>query len=109
MGLNLSEADVAALETRTEGWIAYRRWRLSLLRAADTAGFIEAFAGSHRFVLDYLAEEVLQQQPEGVRRFLLQTSILKVVPIVRCRPPNQEGQRHPGYAGAGQPVRRPAG
>ncbi len=42
----------------------------------DTAGFIRAFTGSHRFVLDYLVEEVLQRQPERVRSFLLQTSIL---------------------------------
>ena len=43
---------------------------------SDTAGFIQAFTGSHRFVLDYLAEEVLERQPERVRNFLLQTSIL---------------------------------
>ena len=78
MGLSLSPDDIAALETRTEGWIAgLQMAALSLQGRADTAGFIEAFTGSHRFVLDYLAEEVLHQQPERVRRFLLQTSILE--------------------------------
>ena len=95
MGLNLSEADVAALETRTEGWIAgLQMAALSLQGRADTAGFIEAFAGSHRFVLDYLAEEVLQQQPEGVRSFLLQTSILNKLCGPLCDAvTNQEGSK----------------
>lgn len=77
MGLNLSSESVAALESRTEGWIAgLQMAALSLQGRTDAAGFIAAFTGSHRFVLDYLAEEVLQQQPEHVRSFLLQTSIL---------------------------------
>ena len=77
MGLNLSAADIAALETRTEGWIAgLQLAALSMQGRSDTATFIQAFAGSHRFVLDYLMEEVLQRQPEPVRRFLLHTSIL---------------------------------
>ena len=77
MLLNLSAADIAALETRTEGWIAgLQLAALSMQGRADSANFIQAFAGSHRFVLDYLMEEVLQRQPERVRRFLLQTSIL---------------------------------
>ncbi len=77
MGLNLSAHDIAALETRTEGWIAgLQLAALSMQGRSDTAGFIQAFTGSHRFVLDYLMEEVLQRQPERVRRFLLQTSIL---------------------------------
>lgn len=77
MGLNLSAENVAALEDRTEGWIAgLQMAALSIQGRTDTARFIEAFTGSHRFVLDYLAEEVLQQQPGPVRRFLTQTSIL---------------------------------
>jgi len=77
MGLNLSEGDIAALENRTEGWIAgLQLAALSMQGRADTANFIQAFTGSHRFVLDYLVEEVLQRQPEHVRNFLLQTAIL---------------------------------
>ncbi|HBY94747.1 MAG TPA: hypothetical protein DEP84_12450 [Chloroflexi bacterium] len=77
MSLGLSAEDIAALETRTEGWIAgLQMAALSLQGRADTASFIRAFTGSHRFVLDYLVEEVLQRQPERVRSFLLQTSIL---------------------------------
>ena len=77
MGLNLSADDIAALETRTEGWIAgLQMAALSMQGRSDTASFIQAFTGSHRFVLDYLVEEVLQRQPERVRSFLLQTAIL---------------------------------
>lgn len=77
MDLHLSAADIAALEARTEGWIAgLQLAALSMQGRADSAAFVEAFTGSHRFVLDYLMEEVLQRQPEPVRRFLLQTSIL---------------------------------
>jgi LuxR family maltose regulon positive regulatory protein len=77
MGLGLSTDDITALETRTEGWIAgLQLAALSMQGRSDTAGFIQAFTGSHRFVLDYLMEEVLQRQPAGVRHFLQQTSIL---------------------------------
>ena len=77
MGLNLSAEDIAALETRTEGWIAgLQLAALSMQGRSDIASFIQAFTGSHRFVLDYLVEEVLQHQPEHVRSFLLQTAIL---------------------------------
>jgi LuxR family maltose regulon positive regulatory protein len=77
MGLNLRDADIAALEARTEGWIAgLQLAALSMQGRSDTAGFIRAFTGSHRFVLDYLAGEVLERQPERVRNFLLQTAIL---------------------------------
>jgi LuxR family transcriptional regulator, maltose regulon positive regulatory protein len=66
MGLNLSAYDIAALETRTEGWIAgLQLAALSMQGRSDTAGFIQAFTGSHRFVLDYLMEEVLQRQPNA--------------------------------------------
>ena len=77
MGLNLAAADVAALENRTEGWIAgLQLAAISMQGRSDTGSFIQAFTGSHRFVLDYLMEEVLERQPERVRGFLLQTAIL---------------------------------
>jgi LuxR family transcriptional regulator, maltose regulon positive regulatory protein len=77
MGLNLRDADIAALEARTEGWIAgLQLAALSMQGCSDTTSFIQAFTGSHRFVLDYLAGEVLERQPECVRKFLLQTAIL---------------------------------
>ena len=78
MGLNLSEDDIVALESRTEGWIAgLQLAALSMQGRSDTARFIQAFTGSHHFILDYLVEEVLQRQPALLRRFLLQTSILQ--------------------------------
>ena len=77
MGLDLSAADVAALETRTEGWIAgLQLAALSMQGREDVSGFIGAFAGDDRYIVDYLVEEVLQRQPERVRSFLLETSIL---------------------------------
>jgi LuxR family maltose regulon positive regulatory protein len=77
MGLNLRDTDIASLEARTEGWIAgLQLAALSMQGRQDIAGFIEAFTGSHRFVLDYLVEEVLQHQTEPVRSFLMQTAIL---------------------------------
>jgi LuxR family maltose regulon positive regulatory protein len=78
MGLNLSDGDVAALETRTEGWIAgLQMAAISMRGLPDAASFIQSFTGSHRFVLDYLLEEVLQRQPLEVQTFLLRTSILE--------------------------------
>jgi LuxR family transcriptional regulator, maltose regulon positive regulatory protein len=77
MGLNLSGEDIAALENRTEGWVASLQLAaLSMQGRSDAASFIESFTGSHRFVLDYLVEEVLQRQPESIQTFLLRTSIL---------------------------------
>ena len=77
MGLNLSAENIAALETRTEGWIAgLQLAALSMRGHKDAASFIQSFSGSHHFVLDYLVEEVLNQQSESVQSFLLQTSIL---------------------------------
>jgi LuxR family transcriptional regulator, maltose regulon positive regulatory protein len=78
MGLALTAHDVAALEERTEGWIAALQLAaLSLQGRDDVAGFIAGFAGDDRYIVDYLVEEVLARQPEQVRRFLLQTSILE--------------------------------
>ena len=77
MGLNLSAEDIAALETRTEGWIAgLQLAAISMRDHKDATGFILSFTGSHRFVMDYLLEEVLHQQPESIQTFLLRTSIL---------------------------------
>ena len=89
MGLGLEPRQVAALEARTEGWAA------GLQLAALSAGglpaseggveaFVEAFTGSHRFVLDYLLEEVLDHQPEDVRSFLLDTSVLDELTAPLC-------------------------
>ena len=77
MGLNLPAEAITALEARTEGWIAGMQLAaLSMQGQQDTAGFIKSFTGSHHFVLDYLIEEVLHQQPEAIQTFLLRTSIL---------------------------------
>jgi LuxR family maltose regulon positive regulatory protein len=84
MGLNLSASDITALETRTEGWITGLQLAALALQGSlsaqgrpDTSRFIQSFTGSHRFVLDYLVEEVLQHQPEHIRIFLMQTAILE--------------------------------
>ncbi len=77
--LNLAPAEVAALDSRTEGWIAgLQMAALSLQRreAATVAQFIEEFSGSHRYIMDYLVDEVLRRQPAEVQTFLLYTSIL---------------------------------
>jgi LuxR family maltose regulon positive regulatory protein len=77
MGLQLTARDVAALEGRTEGWIAALQLAaLSMQGRDDVAGFIAGFAGDDRYVVDYLVEEVLQRQSDRVQAFLLQTSIL---------------------------------
>ncbi len=77
MGLGLATRDVAALEGRTEGWIAALQLAaLSIQGRDDIAGFIAGFAGDDRYIVDYLVEEVLQRQGADVRDFLLQTSIL---------------------------------
>src|SRR5215207_14579 len=78
MGLNLVADDIAALETRTEGWIAgLQLAAISMQGHKDISGFIQSFTGSHHFVMDYLVEEVLQQQSASIQTFLLRTSILK--------------------------------
>ncbi len=77
MGLLLSAEQVAALQERTEGWIAgLQLAALSLKGRREVAGFIATFTGSHRYVVDYLVEEVLVRQPADVQDFLLQTCIL---------------------------------
>jgi LuxR family maltose regulon positive regulatory protein len=77
MGLALSAEDVAALERRTEGWIAGLQLAAISMRGIDNrSAFIHSFTGSHHFVLDYLMEEVLSHQPLPIHDFLLKTSIL---------------------------------
>jgi LuxR family transcriptional regulator, maltose regulon positive regulatory protein len=77
MGLELSDQDVSALEERTEGWaVGLQLAGLSMQKKDDLKEFIADFSGSHRHILDYLLDEVIQKQPEGTRTFLLQTSIL---------------------------------
>ena len=77
MGLQLAARDVAALEARTEGWIAALQLAaLSMQGRDDVAGFIAGFAGDDRYIVDYLVEEVLHRQSERMRTFLLETSIL---------------------------------
>ena len=78
MGLELSSSQVSTLDDRTEGWAAgLQLAALSLRGHDDASAFVDAFAGSHRFVLDYLVEEVLRSQPEDVRRFMLETAVLQ--------------------------------
>jgi len=85
MELRLSEADIAALDARTEGWIAgLQMAALSIQGRRDVTEFIRAFSGSHRFVLDYLVEEVLGGQPDLVQDFLLKTSILERMTASLC-------------------------
>jgi LuxR family maltose regulon positive regulatory protein len=77
MGLDLTAENVDALEARTEGWIAALQLAaLSMQGREDVTAFIDSFTGDDRFVVDYLAEEVLERQPDDVRSFLLQTAIL---------------------------------
>lgn len=77
MGLDLAPQDVAVLEERTEGWIAgLQLAALSMRGTQDAAGFVRGFAGSHRYILDYLVEEVLARQPQHIQDFLLGTCVL---------------------------------
>ncbi|MGZ8470529.1 MAG: LuxR C-terminal-related transcriptional regulator [Gemmatirosa sp.] len=77
MALGLSAADAATLERRTEGWIAgLKLAALSMRGRGDVRAFVDAFSGDHRHIADYLVDEVLDAEPEHVRRFLLDTAIL---------------------------------
>lgn len=78
MKLNISAEQIGALEIRTEGWIAgLQLAAISMQKRPDTTSFISSFTGSHRFILDYLVNEVLACQPEEVQTFLLDTSLLE--------------------------------
>ncbi|MCA9967274.1 MAG: hypothetical protein KC423_23665 [Anaerolineales bacterium] len=80
MGLKLSAEQVSALGSRTEGWIAgLQMASLSmqgLQSEVDITTFVTDFTGSHRYIFDYLTDEVLTQRPSGTRDFLLQTAVL---------------------------------
>jgi LuxR family maltose regulon positive regulatory protein len=85
MGLGLSTEDIAVLDGRTEGWIAgLQMAALSMQGRKDVTTFIEAFSGTHRFVLDYLVEEVLDRQSSDTQDFLLKTSILERMTAPLC-------------------------
>ncbi len=83
LGLEVSRPDISAIEARTEGWAAglqlagLAMQSLSGQAGRDTHNFISDFTGSHTYIMDYLTEEVLRQQPEPVRSFLLQTAVLE--------------------------------
>jgi LuxR family maltose regulon positive regulatory protein len=83
--LDLSAQAVASLEARTEGWaVGLQLAALSLQGRPDPDAFLDAFTGTHRYVLDYLSEEVLGRLPDRVRRFLLETSILERLSGTLC-------------------------
>jgi LuxR family maltose regulon positive regulatory protein len=85
MRLDLSAQDVALLEQRTEGWIAgLQMAALSLRDRPDGSAVLVALSGTHRFILDYLVEEVLDRQSPGIREFLLRTSILDRMTSALC-------------------------
>jgi LuxR family transcriptional regulator, maltose regulon positive regulatory protein len=83
--LDLSPDALAALEERTEGWVAALQLAaLSLRDRPDASGFIDRFAGNDRFVVDYLVDEVLDRQPDDVHRFLLDTAVLDQLSAPLC-------------------------
>lgn len=85
MELNLSADDISILENRTEGWIASLQMAAISMQARDDVGsFLQSFTGSHRFILDYLFEEVLKQQADHIREFLYQTSVLNRLNASLC-------------------------
>lgn len=85
MGIAISPEQVAMLEAKTEGWVSgLQLAALSMQGRADPAGFIQAFSGSHRYILDYLVEEVLSRQSAHIQQFLLQTSILEQLCAPLC-------------------------
>ena len=77
MQLNISPESITALEARTEGWVAgLQLAAVSMQASSDIPGFIDTFTGSHRYIMDYLTDEVLQRQPASIQQFLLQTAVL---------------------------------
>lgn len=86
MGLSLGEKEVRQLFERTEGWIAgVQLAGLALQRTADHAAWVRSFSGSHRFILDYVQEEILARQPAPIQQFLLQTAILSEMNASLCQ------------------------
>lgn len=98
MNLNLTESDITALETRTEGWIAgLQLAAISMQGQKKSSDFIESFTGSHHYILDYLIEEVLHQQSGDTQSFLIRTSMLDRMCGSLCdsilQNPEAEGQK----------------
>jgi len=86
MGFDLSSEDIAAMETRTEGWVASLQLAaLSMHDRDDWHAFIAEFSGSNRYVIDYLVDEVMARQPEEVQVFLRRTSILDRLCATLCK------------------------
>ena len=103
MGLELSSADIATLNRRTEGWIAgLQLAALSMRNSDDLQGFVASFAGSHRYILDYLVEEVFRQQSPDLQDFLLQTSILERLSAPLCDAITGRGDAQQVLAGLDQ-------
>jgi len=103
MGLGLDAGSVAALEERTEGWIAgLQMAALSVRDREDVLGFVEGFSGTNRYILDYLLEEVLANQSPEIQRFLLYTSILErlTAPLCDAVLANDEGSKREGDDGS---------
>jgi len=95
MSLDIPAGDIAALESRTEGWIAgLKLAALSLQGRSDMRAFIESFSGDNRYIADYLIEEVVDAQPERVQRFLLATSILDRLSAPLCDAVTDEPGSH---------------
>ncbi|MCP4427100.1 MAG: hypothetical protein GY803_21650, partial [Chloroflexi bacterium] len=85
MGLNLTPEQIKILSSKTEGWISgLQLAALSMRDQSDVDRFVRSFAGSNRFILDYLIEEVFRQQPPDVREFLLQTAVLEQLTAPLC-------------------------
>ena len=110
--LNLGVEQITALEARTEGWAAGVQLAALSLQgssAEQAAEFISAFSGSHHYIVDYLFEEVLSRQPDAVREFLLQTSILERMCAPLCETILARGAREPGSSGEGDVASGPRG
>lgn len=115
MHLPLPDHVLAALESRTEGWaVGLQLAAIALQNTTETAeAFVATFSGSHRFVLDYLLEEVLNQQPADVRQFLLQTAVLhqftaELCDVVLGRGAGGQGSRGERVSSAPLLLRSPA-
>ena len=110
--LDLDPEQVAALEQRTEGWVAALQLAaLSIRGREDVGGFIARFAGNDRYIVDYLVEEVLAQQSDEIREFLLQTAVLDRLtgPLCDSVTGRDDGAQTLVGIGARQPLRRTAG
>src|SRR5690348_14621656 len=93
MGLTLTMDEIDVLDKRVEGWIAGLQLAgLALQGKRNPAEFIASFAGDHRYVLDYLGDEIVDRQPESIQQFLLQTSILERLNADLCDTVTEAGE-----------------